>query len=174
MDSGKSPTSQSAGDFPTSPYHERRSPYEGLVSSVQQDTFTYNTQPPPNSYYQRSSSSPYDTRSPHSPNNNGFLTAPSKGRSLSSSSNGSTASTGMSGIQAHLSPPNQLPRVTEYQLKSLEANFKDNRNPSDLDLTLISAEVGLPEEETKHWFAHRLARWRQQQGLPANSTSVNE
>ncbi|GFS03098.1 homeodomain-only protein [Elysia marginata] len=175
MNNSRSPTSRGAGDFPTSPYYERRSPYEGLASPAQQNAFTYDDRSPTSPYYPRSPSSANDTSfSPHSPNDSSFLATPGNGRSLSSSSNGSTTSTGLSGIQAHLSPPSQLPRVTEYQLKSLEANFKDNRNPSDLDLTLISAEVGLPESEVKHWFAHRLARWRQQQGLPANSTSVND
>ena len=157
MYNSRSPTSRTAGDFPTSPYYERRSPYESLSPS-QQNEFTYEERSPPSPYDVRSPTSPYDVRSPVSPydirsplslNDSGFPASPSKGRSLSSSSNGSSASTGLSGIQAHLSPPNQLPRVTEYQLKSLEANFKDNRNPSELDLTLISAEVGLPESEVK-------------------------
>ncbi|CAG5126439.1 unnamed protein product [Candidula unifasciata] len=87
---------------------------------------------------------------------------------------GITTQTGVAGIQAQLSPPNRLPRMSEYQLKLLEKNFQSNRNPSDLDITLIAAEVGLSETEVKRWFEHRLARWRQQQGLPANSGSVND
>ena len=165
MYNGRSPTSRSAGQFPTTPYHERRSPYDEALSPAQPNQFTYEERSPTSSYDTSSPKSPYDLRppispydlrsplspndlrSPLSPNDSGFPVSPGKGRSLSSSSNGSSAS--MSGIQAHLSPPNQLPRVTEYQLKTLEANFKDNRNPSDLDLTLISAEVGLPEPEVK-------------------------
>ncbi|RUS70789.1 hypothetical protein EGW08_021448 [Elysia chlorotica] len=198
MYNSRSPTSRTAGDFPTSPYHERRSPLETL-SPAQRDEFTfaeqssssqyevrsptspysvrspvspYDVRSPTSPYDRRSPVSPYDMRAPLSPNDNGFPPSSGKGRSLSSSSAGSCASTGLSGIQAHLSSPSQLPRVSDYQLKSLEANFKDNRNPSELDLTLISAEVGLPESEVKHWFSHRLARWRLHQGLPANSTSI--
>ncbi|BFZ02534.1 hypothetical protein BsWGS_05573 [Bradybaena similaris] len=89
-------------------------------------------------------------------------------------SKGSASHTGVAGIQAQLSPANRLPRMSEHQLKTLENNFHSNRNPSDLDITLIAAEVGLSETEVKRWFEHRLARWRQQQGLPANSGSVND
>ncbi|XP_071090530.1 homeodomain-only protein-like [Haliotis cracherodii] len=80
----------------------------------------------------------------------------------------------MAGIQAHLSPSHLLPKIGSEQHKKLEANFRQNRNPSDLDVTLIAAEVGLDEEQVKRWFRHRLACWRQQQGLPANSGSVND
>lgn len=62
---------------------------------------------------------------------------------------GSASHTGVAGIQAQLSPPNWLPRMSEYQLKMLENNFQSNRNPSDLDITLIAAEVGLSETEVK-------------------------
>uniref|UniRef100_A0A0B6ZJ12 Homeodomain-only protein n=1 Tax=Arion vulgaris TaxID=1028688 RepID=A0A0B6ZJ12_9EUPU len=89
-------------------------------------------------------------------------------------SKGNPSSNALVGIQAQLSAPNQLPRMSEYQLKTLETNFQSNRNPSDLDITLFAAEVGLSETEVTRWFEHRLARWRQQQGLPANSGSVNE
>ncbi|KAK3094617.1 hypothetical protein FSP39_004081 [Pinctada imbricata] len=77
-----------------------------------------------------------------------------------------------SSIQAQLTPAQQLPRVRAEQEKVLEANFQQNRNPTDLDVTLIAAEAGLSEDETKKWYRHRLACWRQQQGLPANSGSV--
>ncbi|BFY97817.1 hypothetical protein BsWGS_00857 [Bradybaena similaris] len=83
-----------------------------------------------------------------------------------------TVSYGLSGIQAALSPSSQLPRLDEDQLKSLENSFQKNRNPSDLDITIIAAEVGLEESAVRRWFEHRLARWRQQQGLPANSGSI--
>ncbi|KAL8615731.1 hypothetical protein ACOMHN_007484 [Nucella lapillus] len=80
----------------------------------------------------------------------------------------------MAGIQAHLSAPYQLPPLSLEQQGKLEENFKDNRNPSDLDVVIIAAEVGLPEDVVKKWFQHRLACWRQKQGLPANQTCVNE
>ncbi|PVD29827.1 hypothetical protein C0Q70_09084 [Pomacea canaliculata] len=80
----------------------------------------------------------------------------------------------MSRIQAHLFPPELLPALTADQEKKLEANFASNRNPSDLDVILIAAEVGLTEYHVKKWFEHRLACWRQKQGLPANSGSVND
>lgn len=89
-------------------------------------------------------------------------------------STGLLLSNGLTVINAQLSPPNQLPRMAEDQLKALEDNFQNNRNPSDLDITIIAAEVGLSETAVLRWFEHRLARWRQQQGLPANSGSVNE
>ncbi|CAL1539207.1 unnamed protein product [Lymnaea stagnalis] len=87
---------------------------------------------------------------------------------------GLLVSNGLTVINAQLSPPHQLPRMAEDQLKALEDNFQKNRNPSDLDITIIAAEVGLSETAVMRWFEHRLARWRQQQGLPANSGSVNE
>ncbi|XP_050396715.1 homeodomain-only protein [Patella vulgata] len=80
----------------------------------------------------------------------------------------------MASIQAHLMPSYLLPRLGMDQLKQLETNFKDNRNPSDLDMVIIAAEVGISEQEVKLWFQNRLARWRQQQGLPANSGSVTD
>ncbi|CAG5116523.1 unnamed protein product, partial [Candidula unifasciata] len=54
-------------------------------------------------------------------------------------------SNGLPGIQALLSPSSQLPRLDEDQLKCLESNFQKNRNPSDLDIAIIAAEVGLEE-----------------------------
>lgn len=53
------------------------------------------------------------------------------------------------GIQAQLSPTHQLPRITDDQLRDLENNFRNNRNPSGLDITIVAAEVGLPETEVK-------------------------
>lgn len=55
----------------------------------------------------------------------------------------------MSRIQAHLFPPELLPALTTDQEKKLEANFASNRNPSDLDVILIAAEVGLTEYHVK-------------------------
>uniref|UniRef100_A0A0B7AEQ7 Homeodomain-only protein n=1 Tax=Arion vulgaris TaxID=1028688 RepID=A0A0B7AEQ7_9EUPU len=78
----------------------------------------------------------------------------------------------LTGIEAYLSPSSQLPRLSDEQLKSLEENFQKNRNPSDLDITIIAAEIELKETAVRRWFEHRLARWRQQQGLPPNSVSI--
>jgi len=69
---------------------------------------------------------------------------------------------------ARLSPPGLLPRVRREQHKKLEEHFKECRHPTETDLILISAEIGLEEQEAKTWFEHRLALWRKQQGLPAN------
>lgn len=60
-----------------------------------------------------------------------------------------TVSYGLSGIQALLSPSSQLPRLDEDQLKCLENNFQKNRNPSDLDIAIIAAEVGLEESAVR-------------------------
>lgn len=62
---------------------------------------------------------------------------------------GNVLNNGLPGIQAQLSPPNQLPKLTDDQLKCVESNFQSNRNPSDLDITIIAAEVGLSEIEVK-------------------------
>lgn len=75
-------------------------------------------------------------------------------------------------IQAQLTPSTRLPKIKEDQERVLQSNFSSNRNPTDLDLTLIAAEAGLSEEDVKLWYQHRLACWRQQQGLPANSRSI--
>ncbi|KAI8793226.1 hypothetical protein BgiMline_003222, partial [Biomphalaria glabrata] len=63
--------------------------------------------------------------------------------------NGLLISSNMTPINAQLSPPSQLPRVADDQLKLLEDNFQHNRNPSDLNITLIAAEVGLSETAVK-------------------------
>jgi hypothetical protein len=52
-------------------------------------------------------------------------------------------------IQAQLTPSTQLPRVKTDQEKILESNFSSNRNPTELDVTLIAAEAGLSEEDVK-------------------------
>jgi hypothetical protein len=52
-------------------------------------------------------------------------------------------------IAARLSAPCQLPPVKRDQLKVLEERFKETRNPTSSDLTLIAAEVGLSEEHTR-------------------------
>ena len=55
----------------------------------------------------------------------------------------------MAGIHAHLSAPHQLPPLALDQQQKLEENFRANRNPSDLDVVIIAAEVGLPEHTVK-------------------------
>ncbi|XP_076460528.1 homeodomain-only protein-like [Babylonia areolata] len=80
----------------------------------------------------------------------------------------------MARLEAHLSAPHQLPPLALEQQEKLEENFRVNRNPSDLDVIIIAAEVALPEEVVKKWFQHRLACWRQNQGLPANQSSVQD
>lgn len=83
-----------------------------------------------------------------------------------------TMSVSNANIQAQLTPSTRLPKIKEDQERVLQSNFSSNRNPTDLDLTLIAAEAGLSEEDVKLWYQHRLACWRQQQGLPANSRSI--
>ncbi|KAL3859938.1 hypothetical protein ACJMK2_010117 [Sinanodonta woodiana] len=78
-----------------------------------------------------------------------------------------------SSIRAHLTPYQSLPRLSLSQTSLLEENFKQNRNPTELDVVLYAAEAGITEEDVKKWFQHRLAVWRQQQGLPANSGYIN-
>lgn len=52
-------------------------------------------------------------------------------------------------IEARLSSPSNLPRVKRDQLKVLEDRFRETRNPTESDLMLIAAEVGLSEEHTR-------------------------
>ena len=54
-------------------------------------------------------------------------------------------------VEARLSPPQILPKVKREQHKKLEERFKECRNPNDIDLMLIAAEVGLSEIDTKVW-----------------------
>ncbi|XP_014791048.1 homeodomain-only protein-like [Octopus bimaculoides] len=77
-------------------------------------------------------------------------------------------------IQAHLTPANLLPCVKDEQREILEKNFQANRNPSEFEVEIIATEVGLNSYDVKCWFQHRLACWRQQQGLPANGGSVTD
>lgn len=78
----------------------------------------------------------------------------------------------MATIEARLFPPHALPKVKKEQHRKLEDRFRECRNPTESDIILIAAEVGISEQETKVWFEHRLAIWRRQQGLPANSQAV--
>ena len=52
-------------------------------------------------------------------------------------------------IRAQLTPGHQLPRTTAEQMSVLEANFKQNRNPNDLEITLIAAEAGMLERDVR-------------------------
>lgn len=80
----------------------------------------------------------------------------------------------MAAIQAHLTPANLLPSVRDEQRERLEKEFQGNRNPSEFEVELLAAEVGLSTYDVKRWFQHQLACWRQQQGLPANGGSVTD
>ncbi|KAJ8316937.1 hypothetical protein KUTeg_004841 [Tegillarca granosa] len=75
-------------------------------------------------------------------------------------------------LSAHLTPSHLLPKIRVEQEKVLEANFQRNKNPNDLDVTLIAAEAGMLESDVQRWFQHRLACWRKEQGLPANSGTL--
>ena len=52
-------------------------------------------------------------------------------------------------IQAQLTPSTSLPKTTPEQEKLLQSSFSNNRNPTELDLILIAAEVGLSEDDVK-------------------------
>lgn len=80
----------------------------------------------------------------------------------------------VSAIHANLQPSYRLPMVQGYQEQYLESVFQRNKNPNVSDLIILAAEVGLPVQAVKVWFEHRLARWRQSQGLPANWRMVNQ
>nr|KAG5701637.1 hypothetical protein BaRGS_019326 [Batillaria attramentaria] len=43
----------------------------------------------------------------------------------------------------------QLPPLALEQQAKLEENFRNNRNPSDLDVVILAAEVGLSEHTVK-------------------------
>ena len=51
-------------------------------------------------------------------------------------------------IDARLFPPEGLPRVKRDQHRKLEERFRECRNPTGIDITLIAAEVGLTDEQT--------------------------
>ncbi|GAB6031547.1 hypothetical protein CHUAL_009315 [Chamberlinius hualienensis] len=76
-------------------------------------------------------------------------------------------------VQAHLSPYYKLPYTRAQQSEHLEQHFNANKNPTSNDLMILAAEVGLSEDDVKTWFEHRLACWRQSQGLPPNEASVS-
>ncbi|XP_077433184.1 homeodomain-only protein [Vanacampus margaritifer] len=63
-------------------------------------------------------------------------------------------------------------KLSDYQAKVLEENFKASKNPDATTLMLVAAECGLSEEETRKWFKLRTSQWRQAEGLPAELGSV--
>jgi hypothetical protein len=77
-------------------------------------------------------------------------------------------------LEARLSPPHALPRVKRDQHRRLEEHFRESRNPTETDIMIIAAEIGISEREARVWYEHRLALWRKQQGLPANGGHVND
>ncbi|XP_043232172.1 uncharacterized protein LOC122386732 [Amphibalanus amphitrite] len=72
-----------------------------------------------------------------------------------------------------LSPSRELPQLSERQLSVLEASFLVNRNPRHSDLLLLGAELEMDQPQIKRWFCHRLACWRQEQGLQPNGRRVD-
>lgn len=54
-----------------------------------------------------------------------------------------------SSIRAQLTPGYKLPKINGDQIVVLENNFKQNRNPNDFEIALISAEAGMPENDVK-------------------------
>lgn len=55
----------------------------------------------------------------------------------------------MAAIQAHLTPANLLPSVRDEQRERLEKEFQGNRNPSEFEVELLAAEVGLSTYDVK-------------------------
>ncbi|XP_074132477.1 homeodomain-only protein [Sminthopsis crassicaudata] len=69
----------------------------------------------------------------------------------------------------------QVNGLTEEQLGILEDSFnKGNKYPDPTTLLLISAEIGLSEEQTEKWFKQRQAQWRKSEGLPSECRSVTD
>lgn len=54
-----------------------------------------------------------------------------------------------SNIRAQLTPGYKLPKIRGDQADVLETNFKQNRNPNDFEIALISAESGMSEDDVK-------------------------
>ena len=52
-------------------------------------------------------------------------------------------------VEARLAAPEALPKVKREQQRKLEEYFKESKNPTDTDILLIGAEVGLTEAETR-------------------------
>ena len=55
----------------------------------------------------------------------------------------------MSVVEARLVAPDALPRFKRDQHRRLEDQFRECRNPTDTDMMLIAAEVGVDEYECK-------------------------
>ncbi|XP_072476944.1 homeodomain-only protein isoform X2 [Notamacropus eugenii] len=65
--------------------------------------------------------------------------------------------------------------LTKEQVEILECAFNQgNKHPDPTTLLLISAEIGLSEEQTEEWFKQRLAQWRRSEGLPSECRSVTD
>lgn len=54
-----------------------------------------------------------------------------------------------SNIRAQLTPGYKLPKIRGDQAIVLEENFKQNRNPNDFEISLVSAEAGMSEGDVK-------------------------
>ncbi|XP_043194979.1 homeodomain-only protein-like [Amphibalanus amphitrite] len=79
----------------------------------------------------------------------------------------------LSPVSPQLSPSRELPPLSESQQAALEESFRANRNPHDSDLMLLAVEQGVDEAQIRRWFSHRLACWRQEQGLEPNGRRVD-
>lgn len=75
-------------------------------------------------------------------------------------------------VDAKLHSGDSLPKLRHDQEEKLEESFVRVKNPSSSDVLLLAMECGMNEESVRIWWAHRLALWRKQQGLPANGRSV--
>lgn len=75
-------------------------------------------------------------------------------------------------IQAQLTPSTRLPKIKEDQERVLQSNFSSNRNPTDLDLTLIAAEAGLSEEDVKVRNEDKCIFWQNESELNNVMTSA--
>ena len=61
-------------------------------------------------------------------------------------------------IRAQLTPGHQLPWTTAEQMKVLETNFKQNKNPNDLEITFIAAEAGMAETDVRIGINSRITK----------------
>ena len=52
-------------------------------------------------------------------------------------------------VEARLAAPEALPKIKRDQQRKLEEYFRESKNPTDTDILLIGAEVGLTESETR-------------------------
>jgi len=59
------------------------------------------------------------------------------------------------------------------QLYQLENFFEQNRNPTEPQLDILAAEVGLDEKTIRIWYEQRLSAWRVTQGLGAYQANIS-